>query len=1288
MKKNYLINKQILLSFLLVFTVHLTSNAQTKLKPNELARKAQGKNVSHVFSARGVVAPSEVVSSCGPYTWPTNGQTYSATGIYTSNGITQGYNNQTNWLNNVNGHNTTIVTNSLGGLPNTNPIPLTMGTTSVSMGAPNGMYTNATFVGTNTATDALTITLAPGVYGFGANIFATDINDAVVTGDLTVTYSDGFTETRTVTSSSEFFGYTSTTPITSVTISCANTVSPFKWPTINNMSLATGPNATLDLTVTTSPVTGSYSVCQGLPVTGGLTSNLGGGTLPTPLPNYSGDNTGGPTYNRPLVMNQGGVCGNSGVGTAVQYVAHTFTAPVSGDYVFSTCGGATFDTFLSLYQSPFNPAGLCAGNTLVESSDDVCGAQSTVTATLVGGTTYVLVVSGFANTDVGPYTVTSTTPSTPIPGVEWYTALTGGTAIGTGSPFNPVGVPGSGLTDTNTPGTTPFYAQFPGETCRTVANFTITPATVPTFDAVDPICLGETLTALPTTSNNGVTGTWSPALNATETTTYTFTPDTGQCGTTATLTIEVNPLPTITCPGNITACEGDVVNYTVTSNITGAPVTLTQNTSSVAVAGAGIACNPGGDNTFYRVYDLTALGYTNDLTLNTIKFSVEASNADRAVTVSAYTLSGVLNNANLTLLGSTTVNVTSAAMTDYTAAMGGLTVPGGSTLVVSYSVPIVASTPFLPGSNAAGQSSPVYIKALACGIAEPTSLSAIGFPNVHVILDAELSQSGSLVQTAGLPSGSVFPVGTTTVTYLATNVSGCEASCSFDVVVTAPAPPTFTQVAPICVGGTLDPLPTTSNNGVTGTWSPAIDATVTTTYTFTPDAGQCATPTTMTIVVNPLPTVAFTANPFPVCAGSSTILTANVTNATPTITTGSQTFNMNAAAFGVPVTTPLSGVLALAPNNGCAPFTPGLFTGKIALIQRGTCAFAIKAQNAQDAGAIGVILYNNVAGGLIPAGAAPGVTIPVYGMTLADGQALIAAMTANEVNVTLNPAPPVSYLWGNGDTTQTTDTGVLNADTDFTVTVTNLDTGCSNTITVTVPVTPLTIPTFDQVAAICSGGTLDPLPTTSTNGIAGTWSPALDNTTTTTYTFTPTPVAGQCLGSTTMTITVQTTPEPTGDAVQNISVTNSADATLEDLVVTPSSSVVWYGSLADAQSGTNPLPLSTVLTNGATYYAVNVQATCPSTPFAVTVNVTLGSDEFDDINFTYSPNPTSSLLNISYTHTITEVSVMNLLGQKLMTKKTNATEVQIDLSGLAEATYFVKVLSEGKEKVVKVIKKD
>ena len=86
--------------------------------------------------------------------------------------------------------------------------------------------------------------------------------------------------------------------------------------------------------------------------------------------------------------------------------------------------------------------------------------------------------------------------------------------------------------------------------------------------------------------------------------------------------------------------------------------------------------------------------------------------------------------------------------------------------------------------------------------------------------------------------------------------------------------------------------------------------------------------------------------------------------------------------------------------------------------------------------------------------------------------------------------------------------------------------GCPGvTATTSVTIDPVITPTFNPVAAICSGATLAPLPATSLNGINGSWSPALNNTTTTTYTFTPT--AGQCATTTTLTITVNPILSPT-----------------------------------------------------------------------------------------------------------------------------------------------------------------
>jgi hypothetical protein len=235
----------------------------------------------------------------------------------------------------------------------------------------------------------------------------------------------------------------------------------------------------------------------------------------------------------------------------------------------------------------------------------------------------------------------------------------------------------------------------------------------------------------------------------------------------------------------------------------------------------------------------------------------------------------------------------------------------------------------------------------------------------------------------------------------------------------------------------------------------------------------------------------------------------------------------------------------------------------------------------------------------------------------------------------------------------------------------------------TITVDQVTQPTFTAVASICAGATISPLPSTSLEGITGTWSPALNNTETTTYTFTPD--SGQCATEASLTITVNTANEPTGDSIQTFPVVNANDATIASIVINPTN-VIWYASLVDAQNGASPLDPSTVLATESTYFAVNVVGACSSTPFAVTVTVTLGNDEFDNLNFAYYPNPTSSVVNISYSRKITQVTLINLLGQTLMTEKTNATEVQVDLSRLAEAAYFIKVTSDDKEKVIKVIK--
>ena len=70
---------------------------------------------------------------------------------------------------------------------------------------------------------------------------------------------------------------------------------------------------------------------------------------------------------------------------------------------------------------------------------------------------------------------------------------------------------------------------------------------------------------------------------------------------------------------------------------------------------------------------------------------------------------------------------------------------------------------------------------------------------------------------------------------------------SFGVNVSSIVAPLFTQIGPFCRGEIIQALPNTSLNGVNGSWSPAINNTASTTYTFIPNVGQSATATTLTI---------------------------------------------------------------------------------------------------------------------------------------------------------------------------------------------------------------------------------------------------------------------------------------------------------------------------------------------------------------------------------------------------------------------------------------------------------
>ena len=103
-------------------------------------------------------------------------------------------------------------------------------------------------------------------------------------------------------------------------------------------------------------------------------------------------------------------------------------------------------------------------------------------------------------------------------------------------------------------------------------------------------------------------------------------------------------------------------------------------------------------------------------------------------------------------------------------------------------------------------------------------------------------------------------------------------------------------------------------------------------------------------------------------------------------------------------------------SDGCvAPLNGIAMNGKIVVIRRGSCAFAVKVKAAQNAGAVAVIIVNNADGEISMSGADATIKIPAISVTQAVGESFITQMQTKNVNVKL----------------QTQDSPFVNTDGDF-----------------------------------------------------------------------------------------------------------------------------------------------------------------------------------------------------------------------------------------------------------------
>ena len=125
------------------------------------------------------------------------------------------------------------------------------------------------------------------------------------------------------------------------------------------------------------------------------------------------------------------------------------------------------------------------------------------------------------------------------------------------------------------------------------------------------------------------------------------------------------------------------------------------------------------------------------------------------------------------------------------------------------------------------------------------NLTILSVNSPKIVID----NSGNITVLSGIAAG-IYSITYKICEIL--NPNNCDSATVLLSVDTNPILATFTPIAPLCFGNEAPSLPTSSLEGITGTWSPAtISNTASGNYIFTPNSGQCATTTAeISVVVN------------------------------------------------------------------------------------------------------------------------------------------------------------------------------------------------------------------------------------------------------------------------------------------------------------------------------------------------------------------------------------------------------------------------------------------------------
>jgi gliding motility-associated-like protein len=347
------------------------------------------------------------------------------------------------------------------------------------------------------------------------------------------------------------------------------------------------------------------------------------------------------------------------------------------------------------------------------------------------------------------------------------------------------------------------------------STISLTTVIYPNFGNVGTFCQGTNYT-LPSVSLNNVVGVWSPAFDNQSSGTYYFLPNDTTCNQPLQLTVQIVPQTTPLFNFATSLCQNDNLLFPVSTQ-TGAFGTWTPAFNNQSTT----------TYTFTPTISSPALGCPTSAqhTVNIIPSTVPTFN----------------------LLDSICLN-------------GQLTFPAVSTNSISGTW-----SPAFDNQNSTTYTFTPSISTLALGCPSTTqhtvniispTVSTFSFLDT-ICLNGQLTfptVSDNSISGTWSPAFDNQNSATYTFTPDLNNTTTCVASAQQDVVIVPPTAPNFSLVNSLCEGSSFV-FPTTSINGISGTWTPAFNNQTSATYTFNPDIstvlGACASSVNQTMTIIP-----------------------------------------------------------------------------------------------------------------------------------------------------------------------------------------------------------------------------------------------------------------------------------------------------------------------------------------------------------------------------------------------------------------------------------------------------